>query len=83
MVDEEQMQEIHEILDSCQEEIREAKSKIQQLQNNTMSKEAIGKIKENLNDKIAKINDETDQNCESLRQHIGALENAVSKISFA
>ena len=46
-----------------------------------MSKEAIGKIKENLNDKIEKINDETEQNCESLRQHIGALENAVSKIA--
>ena len=48
-----------------------------------MGKEAISKIKENLNDKISKINDETDQNCESLRQHIGALENAVSKIAFA
>ena len=48
-----------------------------------MSKEAIGKIKEGLNEKIQKLSDEVDQNLDGLRQHVGGIENALKDGNFS
>ena len=72
------MEELSNEVQLLWDAVKEAQAKIGQLQLNTMSKEAISKMQNSLNENINKVAEDIEQNTEQVRQHVNNLEAAVS-----